>query len=184
MAPRDCQPAAGRVRQERPVRFGGTILIDNREQQPYAFVGYRADQRQGGGPLVVGTKTVCLPSGDYSLEGYADRVAVERKSLNDLFHTLSQGRDRFERELARLDAMQFAAVMVEADWTTIFTAPPQFSHLEPKTVFRSVLAWCQRFPRVHWYTVPDRAFGEAATLRVLERFLKEREREEREKAKR
>ena len=169
---------------ERPVRFACPVLVDNREQQPYAFTGLVADKRQGGGPLLVETKTVCLASGDYSLDGYADRVAVERKSLNDLFHTLSQGRDRFERELARLDAMQVAAVMVEAEWTTVFTDPPRFSHLEPKTVFRSVLAWTQRFPRVHWFLVPDRAFGEAATLRILERFLREREREQRAKGKR
>lgn len=165
------------MRTERPVRFPGTILIDTREQQPYTFAGFRADKRDGGGPLVVDTETVGLSSGDYSLAGYADRIAVERKSLNDLFGTLSQGRDRFERELTRLDAMPFAAVVVEADWLTIFTAPPQFSQLEPKTVFRSVLAWCQRFPRVHWFNVPDRAFGEAITLRILQRFLKDRGKE-------
>lgn len=168
---------------ERPVTFARTVLVDNREQHPYAFAGLVADRRQGGGPLVVPTRTVCLATGDYSLDGYADRVAVERKSLNDLFHTLSQGRDRFERELARLNEMDVAAVMVEAEWSAVFTDPPRFSHLEPKTVFRSVLAWCQRFPRVHWYPVPDRAFGEAATLRILERFLREREREGREKGK-
>jgi len=168
---------------ERPVRFARTVLVDNREQQPYVFAGFRADKRQGGGPLVVETRTVCLNTGDYSLDGYQDRVAVERKSLNDLFHTLSQGRDRFERELARLNEFEVAAVMVEADWLTIFADPPRFSHLEPKTVFRSVLAWCQRFPRVHWFNMPDRAFGEAATLRILERFLREREREQRAKGK-
>lgn len=169
---------------ERPVTFARTVLVDNREQQPYAFVGLVADKRQGGGPLLVPTRTVCLDTGDYSLDGYGDRVSVERKSLNDLFHTLSQGRERFERELVRLSEMQVAAVVVEAEWSTIFNDPPRFSHLEPKTVFRSVLAWCQRFPRVHWYTVPDRAFGEAVTLRILERFLREREREERERVKR
>ncbi|HEY1192336.1 MAG TPA: hypothetical protein VGE74_32230, partial [Gemmata sp.] len=73
------------MRTERPVRFPGTILIDTREQQPYTFAGFRADKRDGGGPLVVDTETVGLSSGDYSLAGYADRIAVERKSLNDLF---------------------------------------------------------------------------------------------------
>lgn len=168
---------------ERPVRFARTLLIDNREQQPYAFAGLRADMRQGGGPLVIETKTMCLQSGDYSLEGYEDRVAVERKSLNDLFHTLSQGRDRFERELARLNEFDTALVVFEADWLTVFTNPPRFSHLEPKTVFRSVLAWIQRFPRVHWFPAPDREFAEAVTFRFLERFQREREREEREKRK-
>lgn len=162
---------------ERPARFAGTILIDSREQQPYAFVGLRADQRQGGGPLVIETRTAYLETGDYSLEGYTDRVAVERKSLNDLFGTIGQARDRFERELARLNEMDVALVVFEADWLTVFQEPPKFSKLEPKIVFRSVLAWVQRYPRVHWFPAPDRAFAEATTFRFLERFHRERERE-------
>jgi ERCC4-type nuclease len=157
--------------------------VDNREQQPYQFAGFRADKRQGGGPLVVETRTTCLQTGDYQLEEFEGRVAVERKSLNDLFHTLSQGRDRFERELSRLNDFEVAAVMVEAEWTRVFTDPPRFSNLDPKTIFRSVLAWQQRYPHVHWHFVPDREFGEACTLRIHERFHREREREQREKGK-
>ncbi|QJW94734.1 ERCC4 domain-containing protein [Frigoriglobus tundricola] len=169
---------------ERPVRFGATILTDNREQHPYAFAALRADKRQGGGPMLIETKTVCLNTGDYSLDGYADRVAVERKSLNDLFHTIGQARDRFERELERLSVMDTALVMIEADWLTIFTSPPKHSQLDPKVVFRSILAWVQRFPRVHWFPAPDRQFAEATTFRFLERFHREREREQHEKGKR
>lgn len=172
------------MRDARPVQFPRVVLIDNREQQPYAFDRFTADKKFGGGPLVVEARTVCLHTGDYSLEGYEDRVAVERKSLNDLFHTLSQGRDRFERELARLNGFEVAAVVVEAEWATILTDPLRFSQLEPKTVFRSVLAWCQRFPRVHWYTVPGRDFGEATAFRILERFVRDRQREEKLKHKR
>lgn len=148
-----------------PVR----VVIDTREQLGYTFDGILADARDGGGPLTVSTAVGTLPSGDYSLDGYAERVAVERKSLADLFHTIGQDRDRFERELVRLAAMEFAAVVVEGQWSDILDPQP-WSQLRPKTVFRSVLAWQQRYPRVHWLMMPDREVAEITTFRILERF--------------
>lgn len=154
--------------------FPGVVLIDTREQRPYTFAGLNADAKDGGGELAIPTRVETLPSGDYSLAGYADRVAVERKSLADLYGTLGKGRDRFVRELDRLNAMEWACVVVEAEWSTILADPPERSRLNPKTVWRSVLAWMQRYPRVHWLTVAGRDMGQVATFRVLERFLRER----------
>lgn len=153
------------------VAFPVPVLIDTREQLPYTFAGLRADAKQGGGPLVVEARRATLASGDYSLDGYADRVAVERKSAADAFQTFSRGRDRFERELARLNDLEFAAVVVESEWSEMLASPP--TAMLPKTVFRSVIAWQQRYPRVHWWPVPGRAVAEAATLRILERFYRE-----------
>ena len=62
------------------------ILIDSREQNPYSFSGFDVE------PI-----TTALPSGDYSLPGFTDRVAVERKELNDLLGCLTHDRDRFKR---------------------------------------------------------------------------------------
>lgn len=158
--------------------FLATVIIDTREQTPYEFTGLLCDKADGGGPLVVPTLRTGLPSGDYSLAGYEEQVAVERKSLADLFGTLGQGRERFERELHRLAAMQFAAVVVESTLPEVIRAPPPHSDLNPKTVVRSVMAWQQRFPRIHWWFAGPRPLAEAVTFRVLERFLKERLREE------
>ena len=47
----------------------------------------------------VTTEAGSLPPGDYFLEVYAKRVAVERKSLADLVACLSHERERIEREL-------------------------------------------------------------------------------------
>jgi ERCC4-type nuclease len=148
-------------------------VIDSREQRPFAFGGLRADARDGRRPLLVRTVTRTLPSGDYSLLGFEGRVAVERKSLEDLYSTLGQARERFERELGRLAQMDFAAVVVEADWQSILFGPPPRSRLSPKTVFRSVVAWQQRHPRVHWWMAEDRVFAEAVTFRILERYWRE-----------
>jgi ERCC4-type nuclease len=152
--------------------FPAVVLIDSREQMPFRFTGLRADASDGRRPLAVTTRVETLPTGDYSLEGMSERVAVERKSLTDLFATLGQDRERFERELTRLAEMTFAAVVIEADWLKILKQPPDFSRLNPKTIFRSVIAWQQRFPKVHWWACPDRRFAEVVTLRILERFLK------------
>lgn len=161
-------------REPRPVRFPVPVVADTREQQPYEFAGLRADARQGGGPLVIEVRRATLATGDYSLAGFEDRVAVERKSLADLYGTLGRGRERFERELARLNGLETARVVVEAEWSVVVGQPPPRSKLNPKTVFRSVLAWTERFPRVHWFFTPDRAFAEVTTFRTLERFYRER----------
>lgn len=152
--------------------FRGTVVIDTREQQPYHFTGLYADAADGGKPLTVPVVRGTLASGDYSLAGHETAVAVERKSLADLFGTLAGGRDRFVRELERLAAYRFAAVIVEASWQAILDGPPH-SQLPPKTVFRSVVAWQQRYPAVHWWTVENRRMAEVTTYRILERYWKE-----------
>jgi ERCC4-type nuclease len=152
-----------------------TLVIDSREQTPYAFAGLRSDADAGRRPLLVRTVTRGLEAGDYSLEGFERLVAVERKSLSDLFATLGQARARFVRELRRLQALyEFAAVVVEAGWEDILVRPPPRSRLRPKTVFRSVVAWQQRYPRVHWWMCPSREFAEVVTFRMLERFWRDR----------
>jgi ERCC4-type nuclease len=152
--------------------FPGTVLIDTREQRPFQFDAIPlADGADG--ILQVPISRLALPSGDYSLDGYATAVAVERKSVADLYGTVGQGRDRFVRELERLNEFAFAAVVIEGEWSTILDNPPPRVRLSPRSVYRLVLAWQQRFPRVHWWACPDRDFAEYTTFRILERFLKE-----------
>ena len=193
-------------------RFLIPVVIDTREQLPFTFGGMLCDQTDGGGSLTVPTVRGTLKSGDYSLLGYETRVAVERKSLADLYSTLGQGRERFEREIQRFaDDCEFAAVVVEADWSAVLnrypqslldlraefvgrvsagdtsapwsewvnwldeampTPPPQ-SLLAPKTVYRTVLAWQQRYPNVHWWMCPNRQLAEVTTFRVLEKFVQQ-----------
>jgi ERCC4-type nuclease len=152
-----------------------TIVIDSREQAPYSFRGLIADARHKRRPLIVRTEIRGLASGDYSLAGHEDQIAVERKSLDDLYATLGQGRERFERELVRLNELAFAAVVIEAGWSAIVGQPPAHSKLSPKSVYRSVIAWQQRFPKVHWWPCDTRTFAERTTFRILERFWSENE---------
>lgn len=161
------------------------VVVDTREQAPYTFTGIRTDPSSTRGkrsiPLVVPTVTATLKSGDYSIRGYETDVAIERKSLQDLFGTLAQRRKQFTAELERLNEMRFAAVVVEAGWPTILGGPVTLigdgphhrSQLNPKTVYRSVIAWNVRYERVRWWMCDSRAFAERTTFRILERWYKD-----------
>ncbi|MDD2967544.1 MAG: ERCC4 domain-containing protein [Desulfovibrionaceae bacterium] len=80
------------------------VIIDSREQSPFAF-----HNEKYGVEKAVGTLSI----GDYSLAGLEDHIAVERKSLPDLVLCLGRERDRFERELQRGAALDAFCVVCE-----------------------------------------------------------------------
>jgi len=136
-------------------------------------MGLHADAKQGNKPLIIPWRWSTLETGDYSLDGHENEVAVERKSLTDLYGTLGGGRQRFEAEVERLAVMSHAAIVIEATWDRIMREPPPGSRLNPKTIYRTCIAWTQRFPRVHWFPVVDRRMAEITTFRILERWWNE-----------
>jgi len=143
-----------------------TVIIDTREQSPFSFSGIK----ERGSFLVVRTSIETLQTGDYSILGFKDQVSIERKSKEDLYQTLTHGRERFVREFERLTKLTFAAVIVEASLGSVSTDPPVFSGVRPKSIYRSVLAFQVRFPNVQWIFCDDRRFAEITTFRLLERF--------------
>jgi ERCC4-type nuclease len=148
-----------------------TILVDSREKAPYHFTGLLTDKSARGGqrPIVVAHKYQHLPTGDYSIEGCESEIAIERKSLEDLYSTLGSNRERFEREHERLAAMKRAAVVIEADWPTILCQPPNGSRLNPKTIHRTMLSWFGKYG-VPWLAMGNRRLAEITTYRFLEKY--------------
>lgn len=63
-----------------------TVLEDSREQWSYSFKN---------------SKRVALVAGDYSTVKLKDSFVIERKSLSDLYGTLTNGNQRFKAELFR-----------------------------------------------------------------------------------
>jgi ERCC4-type nuclease len=153
-----------------------TIVVDSREQLPFGFDGLKADAKDKHAPLLVNTAVMGLQAGDYGLLDEEtgqprDDVAIERKSFADAHSTFSHGRERFERELERLNQMTFAAVVIEASWHDLmYAAPPNTKGMAPKSLVRSIIAWSVRFPRVHWLPMGNRKLAEAMTFRLLHRF--------------
>ena len=133
------------------------IVIDSREQIPYEFSGVEC--------IVKG-----LSSGDYSIENLEDEVAVERKNLSDAYGSIGVGRERFERELARLSEMTYAAIVIESSLKDFLVAPA-YSDLNPKAAIGSLLAWSVKF-RLPIFFCGDRAHAQATTLKLLEKYAK------------
>ena len=129
------------------------VAIDTREQKPYRFP--RSEPR-------------ALPSGDYSIVGFEDRIAIERKTKKDAYASLGRGRARFERELERLAKLDYAAVVVEASLPD-FLEVPAFSRMNPKAAVRSMIAWAVKY-RVGVFFAGDRRHGKAVTLALLEKY--------------
>ena len=146
-----------------------TILVDGQEKAPYHFDGMTTDASMKNRPMSVPTSWSHLKTGDYSIDGWKKHVTVERKSLEDLYSTLGQHRDRFEREHIRMAGMGAgnSCVVIEANWNQILNHPPRRSRLVPKTVFRTFLSWSQKYA-VPWYAMESRRMAEVATFRWLE----------------
>ncbi len=115
------------------------IVIDTREQEPYAF-SCPTERRK-------------LEAGDYSVVGHEHRVAVERKSLTDFVHTVIHDAQRFAAELRKLTAMEMACVVVEADLDDVMRglAADKLRSVSPQSVLGAALhiAVLHRIP-VYW----------------------------------
>lgn len=137
------------------------ILTDTREQNPFPFAGerYSADT----------VEKASLTVGDYSLAGLADRVAVERKSLDDLAQSLGRERERFERELARGAALDSFCVVVEASYLDLARGKYR-SRMQPHAACQSVAAFMGRY-RLPFIFAGSRPAAEYACWSFLRQYL-------------
>ena len=103
------------------------VAVDTREQRPWDF-----------GP--VPTVRATLKSGDYSLVGFEDRIAIERKERGDFLACCTGSRDRFVRELERLSSFDRAAVIVEACVWEVWEGS-RFSGASPASIMGSAAAF-------------------------------------------
>ncbi len=102
-------------------------IRDTREQHPLDL----SPLKQVSGTLV---------TGDYSLVGLENIIAIERKSLGDLISCVGRERDRFDREVQRLLAYPVRALVVEATWPQIETGQWR-GQVKPQAAIGSLLGW-------------------------------------------
>lgn len=137
------------------------IVADSREQVPYNFERFTVKIERTG-----------LPAGDYSLSGFQDRAAIERKSLDDLISSLmGQDRERFERELVKLRSYELAAVVIEANLQDLARGRYQ-SRMKPQAVLQSISAFHIRY-QVPFLFCGDRSGAEYMTYSLLSKYLYE-----------
>ncbi len=110
------------------------ILVDTREQSPLPIRRF---------PVELAT----LPVGDYGVKGFSDwscpRFIIERKSLDDLCHSLGKGRERFLREIEKMRQFEFRGLVIEATESDIRSGEYR-SQISPASVMGSLDALAVR----------------------------------------
>jgi ERCC4-type nuclease len=133
------------------------VVIDSREQHPYKFDG---------------TITKALKSGDYSISGLEDKIAIERKTKEDAYSSLGAGRARFEKELIRLSDYDYSAIVIESNLDNFLQAPP-FTKMNPKAAMNSLVSWSVKY-KVFIFFASDRQHAKALVFRILQKYFKHR----------
>ena len=140
------RPKGVTITLEKPV-----LLVDSREKTPYTFGPFQK--------WFAGIERRALRVGDYSIEGLEDRIAVERKTVEDLFNSCSplSSREAFVRACARLGRLEFAALVIEGSLEDIlegFTC----SNMHPNAVLGTLEALAVRWGIQPWFAgTPDLA---------------------------
>jgi len=134
------------------------IAIDTREQLRYQFDGYESFR-------------TTLATGDYSLEGFEDRLAVERKNHSDAWGCLTEGRKRFERCLERLSLLDRSAIVIESSMVEFVIPPLQVKRVNAATAMGSYISWSTKY-RIPVFFAENRQWAERVTLRILAAYYK------------
>ena len=85
---------------------GFVVVVDTRETDPLLF---RGDKPRKNVPIVRKT----LAYGDYSILGFEECISVERKKSGDLYRCLGKERERFKKELEKLQYYERRWLLIE-----------------------------------------------------------------------
>ena len=113
-----------------------TLILDTREQDGLDFSKFRDTDvvRQG------------LKTGDYSVQGFEDKLCFERKSVADLVGTLIGGHERFLREMERMKDFEVAYILVEHTAGAVYRyCAKQGWELKFDTIIQSLLAYAYHY---------------------------------------
>lgn len=129
-----------------------TIIYDTREARPLSF-----DNLHIRGINSLPTERRTLKTGDYTFAGFEDLVCIERKSAQDLYGTLFQGRDRFQREMERMQAFKYKYLVIES--TPFGFAQYMEWHRNMKqfnSAFSTLMIYAERYGlKVRWAKTRD-----------------------------
>lgn len=180
------------------VRTPFTILIDTAEKHPWEFANLAArsfiDKDMRHYDVRTERRYLGVGMGDYSIDLFQDRVAIERKSMADFQGTLLgwphdisdpevrrtwnphksiHRRGRFKNELRKLQALECRAVIVEAPLGRCIAETEQWGirtrEENGKYLHATYISWQQQF-RVPFIFCDDRRLAEVTAFRILEQF--------------
>jgi len=142
----------GRVPRGRKLAEPVTITVDTRERYPYRFAHQDVD-----------TVRATVAAGDYAIHATDGRLlaAVERKSLDNLASTLSDGSLVFQ--LQRLAELPLAAVVVESRYSALF----KLEHVSGALLADQLTRLQVRYPGIPIVFADTRRHAEDWTHRFL-----------------
>lgn len=115
------------------------VIKDSREQKGWTFDAHVPDRRP---PRCNGMITDTVRTGDYTLVGYTDILAIERKfAFSELWGNYSsKKRPAFEEEMERMSEIKHAYIIIESSLTPdiLELSPPQFTKGVPG---KSLVRW-------------------------------------------
>lgn len=146
------------------------ILSDTREQNPWNFQNIRQLKKDGGLPVAVQIQKYAMTTGDYSIKGFENIIAVERKSKEDFFQCCIHDRERFEKQLTRLNELDHPYLVIECSEHSIMQGLDG-SAVNPVAIMQSIIAWQQELcPKVRWWFAYSRNTAENWVYRIFERY--------------
>jgi len=118
------------------------ILIDTREQKPLDFVH----------PYVEGVEKSSLSCGDYAVrykDGHVPGIVFERKSIPDLFQTLTKDYKRFKKELMRAQESKKELIIIIEGTTQDIIKGTKYSQVDGLRILRTLLSLYDRYRISH-----------------------------------
>jgi len=115
------------------------VLRDSRDKEGFGWE-FKAHKPERRPPRCLGMEVATLKTGDYSLKGYTDLLAIERKAdFSEIWVNYGK-RDLFEEEMERMRGIKYKYILIEGQLTTdIFNlSPPQFTRNVPG---KAIIQW-------------------------------------------
>lgn len=151
------------------------VIVDSREQLPWRFEGIQS----GGKAVAVPVERGTLQSGDYSIKGYENAVAIERKSVADFYGSITTGRSRLEVEFQRMETMTFSAIVVEGRLDDVLEPGFHGRRVSPNSIRATIASWSVKY-KTRWFFLPSREQAERLAFELLEKFHRYQSRQSQE----
>ena len=130
------------------------IIVDSREQKPFQFEGHTLIESK-------------LEYGDYSLHPN-NKLAIERKSLSDLYGTLSGGRERFEREIQKAKKLEgYIVVVVESTLNNMMYQKQKFGKASGEFIAHNMRKLLRQYDNLQFVFCDNREDAKIKTLHIL-----------------
>ena len=133
------------------------VVVSQREKQPWNLPGVETEEDH-------------LKTGDYTVEGFEDQFAVERKSVNDLATSVGSERERFEAEIRRAQEMDYFVVIIEGSKKDV-EEHQYYSEIHPNAVLGTCEKWPIKYNNLEFIWAGNRKRAAEECLRRLDKWF-------------